>query len=119
MNEDEQALKFVEGIEELIETVVEISKSDPLKAYVYLQHALNTSKLSVVGALPMVWSKRKDHQKEVELVTRGHGKLMNSLRKEIEKLRGAKIEELYKEFFPNTNPKLVTLSKEGNKYVSS
>jgi len=100
MNEDEQALKFIEGIEELIETVVKMSELDPLKAYVYLQHTLNTSKLSVTGALPMVWSKRKDHQKEVERVTRGHGKLMYTLREEIEKLRGAKIEELYKEFFP-------------------
>lgn len=99
MNE-EDAKQFVKEIEELIETVTKLSETDSLKAYVYLQHTLSTSGAAVVGALPMVWTKRENHQKEIEKVTRGHDKLIRTLHKTFEKLRREKIEELYKEFFP-------------------
>ena len=99
MNKKE--LKALEKlITELIETIVELSQTDTLKAFIYLQHQLCTSRAEVVGALPMVWSRRKDYQKEVELVGRGREKLITKMSKELNKLRHQKIEELYREFFP-------------------
>lgn len=95
-----QLIELEKLIEELIEKIVELSQADPLKAFVYLQHKLFTSKAEVVGALPMVWSKRKNYQKEVELVGRGREKLITRMSKELDALRKQKIEELYKEFFP-------------------
>lgn len=97
MNKEE----LIKTLKTLIEEVVEMANEDPLKAYIYLQHKLKDSPPQVTGALPAIWSQRKEWRKEGDLVGKGHEKFVRSLEKEMQRLRDEKLEKLYQEMFPN------------------
>lgn len=86
-------------LEELIGEIVKLSEEDPLKAYVYLQYKLREAPIEITEGLPVVWSIRKDWQKEIQRVSKGTEKLRKLLEPKIEELRSKEIERLYKEWF--------------------
>jgi len=90
---------IVKTLEELIKEVVKISNEDPLKAYIYLKYHLRKSPPQVTGALPAIWSKRKNWRKEVDLVGEGGQAFLKKLDPLFDKLRASKLEEFYKEMF--------------------